>query len=222
MSWMIARVRRPMRTIVYIDGFNLYYGCLKGTPCRWLDLQAFAQKMLPRDQIVGIKYFTAKVDARPGKADAPKDQATYLRALKTLPNLTVYLGRFLTTETWAYRVHPPKVGKSKVKIYKTEEKGSDVNLATHLLVDGFQNSYDLAVVVSNDGDLKSPVEYVRNHLQKPVGVLNPRRNRSYALSPTTLPRGSFYKPIRTGVLRSSQFPSTLTDAAGTFKKPTDW
>jgi hypothetical protein len=50
----------------HVDGFNLYYGCLKGTPYRWLDLSAFAQKMLPKDQIIGIKYFTAKVDVRPG------------------------------------------------------------------------------------------------------------------------------------------------------------
>ena len=211
-----------MRTIIYIDGFNLYYGCLKGTPYRWLDLQAFAKKMLPRDQIVGIKYFTAEVVSRPGKEDAPEDQATYLRALRTLPHLSIYFGRFLTTKVWAYRVHPPKMGRAKVKVFKTEEKGSDVNLATHLLVDGFQNAYDLAVVVSNDGDLKAPVEYVRTELQKPVGVLNPRKNRSYALSPNTLPRGSFYKPIRAGVLRSSQFDADLSDADGSFSKPANW
>lgn len=211
-----------MKTIVYVDGFNLYYGCLKNTAFRWLDLHAFAQKMLPRDEIVAIKYFTAKVDARPGKPDSPAEQETYLRALRTLPCLSIYFGRFLSSEIWAYRVHPPKVGKAKVKVHKTEEKGSDVNLATHLLVDGFQNAYDLAVVVSNDGDLKAPVEYVRNELRKPVGVLNPRRNRSYALSPPSLPRGSFYKPIRPGVLGASQFGATLADSGGSFSKPADW
>ncbi len=140
-----------MKAIVYVDGFNLYYGCLKKTEFRWLDLLAFSQKMLPRDEIVGIKYFTAEVTARPGKEDAVGDQATYLRALRTLPNLSIYFGRFLTTEIWAYRIHPPQFGKAKVKVFKTEEKGSDVNLATHLLVDGFRNEYELAVVVSNDG-----------------------------------------------------------------------
>ena len=60
-----------VKAVIYVDGFNLYYGCLKGTPYRWLDLQAFAQKMLPRDEIAGIKYFTAIVDARPGKEHAP-------------------------------------------------------------------------------------------------------------------------------------------------------
>lgn len=208
--------------MVYIDGFNLYYGCLRKTQFRWLDLAAFAQKMLPRDQIVGIKYFTAEVTLRPGKPDAPGDQKTYLRALRTLPDLSIYFGRFLTNEIWAHRVHPPKMGKAKVKVFKTEEKGSDVNLATHLIVDGFLGNYELAVVVSNDGDLKMPVEYVRQELKKPVGVLNPRKNRSYALSPTVLPSGSFYKPIREGVLRSSQFPDPLSDGDGTFSKPSGW
>jgi NYN domain-containing protein len=212
------------KVIVYVDGFNLYYGCLKREPAdaKWLDLQRFAQQMLPRDTIVGIKYFTAIVDPRPGKLDAPVDQRLYLRALRTLPNLSIYLGRFLTTEIWARRVDPPAVGAKTVKVFKTEEKGSDVNLATQLLIDGFKENYELAVVVSNDGDLKGPIAYVREQLGLPVGVLNPRKNRSYALSPPDLPRGSFYKPIRKGAIKSSQFPDSLTDARGTFHKPADW
>jgi hypothetical protein len=35
-----------MRTIVYIDGFNLYYGAVKGTPYKWLDLKSVCQKLL--------------------------------------------------------------------------------------------------------------------------------------------------------------------------------
>ena len=211
-----------MRAIVYVDGFNLYYGCLRGTPYRWLDLAAFSRKMLPKDTIVGVKYFTAKVDKRDDKPGGPERQKTYLRALRTLPDLTIYYGRFLTSEIWARRVHPPKVGKRTVKVWKTEEKGSDVNLGAQLLIDGFKQNYELAVVVSNDGDLKLPVEYVRRELGLPVGVLNPRQNRSYALSPPQLPPRSFYKPIRAGVLGASQFPVSLTDGNGTFSKPADW
>lgn len=133
------------KTIVYVDGFNLYYGCLKRTAYRWLDLGAFAQKMLPRDQIIGIKYFTAKVDVRPDHPNAQAKQKMYLRALRTLPDLSIYYGRFLTTEIDARRVRS-RVGRGYVRVWKTEEKGSDVNLATHLLVDGFQKEYELAVV----------------------------------------------------------------------------
>ena len=54
-----------MRTNVYIDGFNLYYGCLKGTPYRWLDLRKHCELLLPKHQIQRIRYFTAMVTARP-------------------------------------------------------------------------------------------------------------------------------------------------------------
>lgn len=211
-----------MKAIVYIDGFNLYYGCLRGTPYRWLDLQAFTERMLPRDEIVAIKYFTALVQSRPPDPDAPDRQKAYLRALETLPKLEIHYGRFLTSKVWATRVHPPRVGRSKVQVWKTEEKGSDVNLATHLVVDGYEQSYELAVVVSNDGDLKGTVDHVRHMLGKPVGILNPRKQRSRALSPQPLPKGSFYKPIREGVLRASQFPVEMRDRRGSFRKPASW
>jgi len=36
----------PPRTIVYIDGFNLYYGAVRGSAFKWLNLQRFFQ-LLP-------------------------------------------------------------------------------------------------------------------------------------------------------------------------------
>jgi hypothetical protein len=95
-----------------------------------------------------------------------------------------------------------------------------VNLASHLLIDGWRARYDLAVVISNDSDLKEPVRLVREELDAPVGVLNPHGNRSWALSPKQLPRGSFYKPIRRAALRASQFPTQVPDARGIVHKPT--
>ena len=210
------------RAIVYVDGFNLYYGCLQGTGERWLDLGAFCQRMLPRDTVVGIKYFTARVGPRPWSAKKPQAQEIYLRALRTVPNLTIHYGHFLTHEISARLVAPPRRGSPFCKVWKTEEKGSDVNLASHLLIDGFRARYDLAVVISNDGDLKEPVEFVRSELNAPVGVLNPHRTRSWALSPRSLPMGSFYKPIRRGALAASLFPATMTDSNGTFSKPPGW
>jgi hypothetical protein len=58
-----------MRTNVYVDAFNLYYGCLKGTPYRWLDLAALCRRLLPNDEINRVRYFAALVSARP---DDPK------------------------------------------------------------------------------------------------------------------------------------------------------
>ena len=67
--------------IVYVDGFNLYYGALKRTPYKRLDLGRLCTTMLPDDQIVAIKYYTARISARPGNPRGPNDQQMYLRAL---------------------------------------------------------------------------------------------------------------------------------------------
>lgn len=81
-------------TNVYIDGFNLFYGALKGSPYKWLDLEALCQHLLPKDSINRIRYFTAKVSARPDEPQLPVRQETYLRALGTLPSVSVHLGVF--------------------------------------------------------------------------------------------------------------------------------
>ena len=105
-----------------------------------------------------------------------------------------------------------------VKVIKTEEKGSDVNLATHLLHDAHMNRFDIAVVVSNDSDLLEPIKIVRQELKKSIGVLNPHPNPSRAI----LPHIDFIKQIRQGVLKAAQFPATLKDTNGTFTKPAAW
>jgi NYN domain len=211
------------RTIVYVDGFNLYYGALKGTPYRWLDLGKLCQQMLRgHQQIMGIKYFTARVQPRPGNPQQAQRQQIYLRALATVPNLSIYYGRFITRPRSCMLEKPPRRGSPYRSVWITEEKGSDVNLSSHLLIDGFRARYDLAVVISNDSDLKTPIEVVRQELNAPVGVLNPHKKRSWALSPPTIPAGSFYIPIRRGVVASCQFPPTLTDPKGKFSKPATW
>ncbi len=81
---------------MYIDGFNLYYGALKGTPHKWLDVEALCRRLLPKDTIDKVRYFTAKVSARPGDPQQPQRQQTYLRALATLDTVTIHYGHFLT------------------------------------------------------------------------------------------------------------------------------
>jgi NYN domain len=212
-----------LRTIVYVDGFNLYYGCLKDSAERWLDVGALCTRMLGEDSdVVGIKYFTARVKGRPGNPHAGQRQQTYFRALTTVPGLTIHYGHFITRTATRRCVKDRRGKPAFVDVWVTEEKGSDVNLASHLLIDGFRARYDLAVVVSNDGDLKEPVHFVRHELKAPVGVLNPHGNRSYALSPSEIPRGSFYKPIRRAALRASQFPPQVPDANGMIHKPPGW
>ncbi len=208
-----------LRTHVYIDGFNLYYGAVRGTPYKWLDASELCRLLLPQHNILKIRYFTAKIKSRPHDPDAPTRQQIYLRALNTIPHLTVHLGQFLTHAVWmpdaTSTSNPPKM----LRVLKTEEKGSDVNLATYLLLDGFQKSYDSAVLVTNDSDLLEPIRVVRSVLGLQVGILCPNAKASWVLRP---PAVNFLKRIRAGVLANSQFPTQLTDASGVFQKPKTW
>lgn len=211
--------RKNMKTIVYIDGFNLYYGAVKDTPYKWLDISCLCKYLLPNNQIIQIKYFTALVSARPDDPDKPVRQQIYLRALRTIPNLQIFYGHFLEHVVRMPLAHPLPNGPKIVEVIKTEEKGSDVNLASHLINDGYQARYQVAVVVSNDSDLVEPIKIIRQELNLPVIVLNPfPRHPSKELQKYA----TFVKPIRRGVVAASQFPPTLVDTNGVFSKPAIW
>jgi hypothetical protein len=213
-----------MRANVYVDGFNLYYGTMKGKGpgLKWLDLDALCTKhLIPSNPVHRIRYFTARISARPGDLDAPVRQETYLRALATVPHLSIHLGHFQQTKVRMPLVQPRSGGQKTAKVYKTEEKGSDVNLATYLLLDVFKKDCDLAVVISNDSDLEAPIRVVMQDLGVPVGLLNP--HPAYSRSRDLLNLGPvFFKQIRENAVRNSQFPTQLTDANGTFRRPANW
>ncbi len=217
-GWPLLFGNSTLRTFVYIDAFNLYYGALRKSPFRWLDLQKLCQLMLPKNDVQAIKYFTALVSARPGDADQPLRQQLYIRALKTIPNIEIIYGHYLTHVVRMPKATPPGAKQEYVQVIKTEEKGSDVNLATHLVHDAHLNRFDIAVVISNDSDLLAPIQLIRSQLSKKVGVLNPQKNPSRAI----LPHVDFFKQIRSGGLRDSQLPDTLNDPHGTITKPTRW
>jgi hypothetical protein len=203
---------------VYVDAFNLYYGCLKGTPYRWLDLGTLCRRLLPKDRINRIRYFTATVSARPDNPHAPQRQQVYLRALETVPGLSIHYGHYLSHVTRMPLAKPRPGGARTVAVVKTEEKGSDVNLATFLLLDGFKRDCEVAVVISNDSDLKLPIELAERELGLRIGVVNPHppARRSRALEPT------FFKQLRVSTLAACQFPSMLSDARGEIHKPDRW
>ncbi|MGH3661315.1 MAG: NYN domain-containing protein [Micromonosporaceae bacterium] len=209
-----------MRTNVYVDGFNLYYGCLKDSPYKWLDLEALCRRLLPKHQIGRIRYFTAHVSGR-GDAQGPARQQAYLRALRTSSKVTVHRGHFLTKPTRMILASPPAGGPRTVEVLKTEEKGSDVNLATCLLVDAFRKDAEAYVVITNDSDLKEPIRIVQHELGCAVGVINPHspRMRSRALLSC---KPAFFKQIRRSALARSQFPATLADGRGKITKPRAW
>ena len=206
-------------SFVYVDGFNLYYGAVKGTPYKWLDINKLVQMLLPKNQVLKIKYFTALVNSRPQDPDQPIRQQIYLRALKTIPNMEIIFGHFLSHEVSMPLANCLPGHQKYAQVIKTEEKGSDVNIATHLLHDGYQGAYGVAIVISNDSDLVEAIKIVRNELKKGVIVLNPFKDTP---SQELKKVATFLKPIREGVIAASQFTNQMVDQNGTFTKPANW
>ncbi|HET6385083.1 MAG TPA: NYN domain-containing protein, partial [Armatimonadota bacterium] len=193
------------KTNVYIDGFNLYYGIRK-TPYRWLDPLQLCQRILHGRNIHRLRYFTARVKARGPDNSIIRRQQTYLRALQTLPNVEIHFGAFLVSRTRMKVASPHPGGPATVEVIKTEEKGSDVNIASYLLLDAFRRDVETAVIISNDSDLVTPIDLVRSEFGLDVIVLNPHKNPSAELRRAA----TMVHQIRKGVLGSSQFPPQLT------------
>lgn len=112
----------PKRTAVYIDGFNLYYGALKGTPYKWLDIQALWGRVLsPVHQVVAVKYFTAKVADTPSKPGVAQRQQTYLDALAVCcQGVAVFPGHYSRKLRRMENANPPP---DTVEVWRNEEKG---------------------------------------------------------------------------------------------------
>ena len=208
----------------YNDGFNLYYGSLKGRwpEYKWLDLQSFCESVASGRQVKRIRYFTARVKNSPHAPTAADSQQIYLRALATLPKVTIHYGQF--------RVHnvmmpltgnPTPDSPAIVKVTRTEEKRSDVNLATWLLLDCCDNDCDETIIVSNDSDLVTPIEAVRERFDKPVGVINPQRAEARSRALTQAASWSYGSINRTH-FATNQLPPQMTDSRGTFSKPRTW
>lgn len=215
-----------LETNVYIDGFNLYYA-IKFSPYKWLDLSSLCRNLLPRHTINLIRYFTAHVKPLPHDLDVKTRQDFYFRALKTLKDLELHdNGEFVSWDKLipqsplAY-VRGKNKSPQKVNVLKTEEKGSDVNLASWLLTDCFNGCFDCAVVISNDSDLATPIEIVTQRCKKPVKVINPGKPL-YASKKLARVSTSNFITIHPWVYAKSQLPPTLTDAIGTFTKPSRW
>lgn len=217
-----------MKTIVYIDGFNLYYRMLKGSNFKWLNLQSLCENSLPAGhKIETINYYTARVSSRVSEL-APRRQQIYFNALKTIPNLSIHQGRFQVKETFMFLADPlqfrPPVKNITPKpkfanVVKTEEKGSDVNLGVHIIRDGFQKKYDHAVVLTNDTDLEEPLRIVQEELNLPVTLLSPVKKAAESLNK----RCTSVIYLTDDHLSKSQFEHEFTVADGKIiKKPESW
>lgn len=215
--------KRP-RAIFYIDGFNLYNGLVrraeaKGLPDaehRWLNLVKLAQFLVPTVDVVRVRYFTSRVKRRLDDPDAGTRQEVFLRALATLPNLTVHEGHFQRNRVWRRLVDDPS---KSVRIIDYKEKGSDVNLAAYLIHDALSRECNMACVVSSDSDLAEPIRLANAALKHGVVVLSPnvgQPSRKLAL----VARES--RRIAHRTLAACHLPDEVEDADGVITKPPSW
>lgn len=213
-----------MRTAIYVDGFNLFHRLLqRRNQFKWLNLFALARSSLrAENNVVLVRYFTARVADTSSDPDKSTRQDVYLRALSA-SGVSIHYGTFRERQRRARVVDPAHDAATKyVDVWSREEKGSDVNLAVHLLNDAWSNEYDCAVIISNDSDLAEALKLVRT-MGKVVGLLSPvpnptpdlRRHTDFVrlIKPAHLLRSQFQRIILTAEGRSIVCPEIWTLAA---------
>lgn len=208
------------KTVVYIDGYNLYYGLRDkhGRKYLWLDLTRFAQALLsdPRQELVAVKYFTS---AAPGNQDSAKRQQTDWKALETCPMLQMIKGRYREkpTRCSSCGAREAECRACGAKLRFRNEKMTDVNIATHLVRDACAGSFDVAVLVGGDTDLLAAVEAARSMRRIVIGFPPERENDDMKHA------ASGWFRITEGQFKKAQFPDVVTVAPGvTVTRPLTW
>lgn len=203
--------QKKERIIVYIDGFNLYFGMVEAgfEHCKWLNLRLLSDNLInEKQEVIRVKYFTSRVSNNPEKQ---KRQSAYIEALESV-GVKIYYGHYQRDKIDC------KVCGNVWPNYN--EKMTDVNIATQMIVDAYKDEYDAAMLISGDSDLVPPMKAVHENfkLKRVIVAFPPKRfNNSVSL----VAKGSFI--IGRKKLVDSQFDDEVTKRDGfKLKKPTDW
>lgn len=212
--------------IVYVDGFNLYRRCLERYPeTKWLDLPALMDRLLPAHDVLHVHYFTARI--RAGAGDDPQGpirQQTYIRALESTGRVTPHYGTYRIDKRTMPK-HPAELGDDgklvRVTVRKTEEKGSDVNLAVRMLVDAHRNAASLYCMLTNDSDQVTTVRTLQEEVGVAVGWISPlpTLRQSKDLQKT---KPSVVACVTAEALVASQFPDKVQFGRQTLHRPSSW
>lgn len=236
----------PLRTRIYIDGYNFYYGCLRGTPYKWLDLlPLFENHILPSALLKdgdgqirqsallpspSIKFFTAKIiESVARSTDSVSSQARYHTALRKLHDGRIELieGYYAVNKMKVKVVdadepnRPPRECK-EVQAWKVEEKQSDVNLALQVYHDAITGQIDHAVIVTNDTDIAPALAMIRAHTQVLMGVVVPTTDHTRPPN-TDLVKLAHWtrRHINSSELAACQLPRVIPGKRPTIK-PDSW
>jgi len=226
-----------VRTKVYVDGYNLYYGCLKGTDYKWLDLHTlFRDQILPSSapspsELIGIKFFTAPILEKASKAaDSVSSQSRYHTALaKRYPTeIEVIKGYYAMTQTKAKIVDAEDAKKwprdcQDILVWKLEEKQSDVSLALHAYHDAITGNVDQVVIVTNDTDIAPALQMILDHTTVKIGLVIPTRDHVRMPNTDLANRAHWVRThITDDELANSQMPRVIVGGRKPTIKPDDW
>jgi len=207
----MAPIDKKERVITYVDGFNLYFGMLEAKldECKWLNLKKLIEKLLKQNQsLVEVKYFTSRVSNNPEKQ---KRQSTYIDTLET-SGVKIYYGHFQSNSIECNRcghIWP-----------NYNEKMTDVNIATQLMVDAYQDNYDMGMLISVDSDLVPPIRAIQSNFKnKRIFVAFPPKRHNQSVAHVS--KGSMI--IGKKLLRTHQFEKSIDNGQGfILQKPTEW
>ncbi|HPS65319.1 MAG TPA: NYN domain-containing protein [Ignavibacteria bacterium] len=199
------------RVIAYVDGFNLYFGLLDAGLSRykWLDINQLVLSILKDNQeLVELKYFTSRVSNDPDKTHR---QNIYIEALET-KGIKIYYGH--------YQRGTVNCNHCGCNWQTYNEKMTDVNIATQLLIDAHQDKFDVAMLISGDSDLVPPIKAIHKLFEnKRVFVAFPPKRTNTSISINA--KGNL--TIGKNKIKRSQFPNEITKGNGyVLKKPPEW
>ena len=205
------------RSIIYVDGLNLYYGAVRGTPYKWLNIERMFERLRQHDDIQAVKYFTAEI-----AGDRRGNQLAYLNALATCPRVEVIQGKFKWRNVKCQVQRCSFDGSRWFRV--PEEKRTDVNIATALLDDAFDDLADRFVVVSGDSDLVPALNRMKARFpEKQLIVYVPARDATRGAATELRGAADKSKTLPQALLRVSQFPAQLDDGrGGMIEKPAEW
>lgn len=212
---MARTVPRSRRVVAYIDGYNVYHGIRAKNWGRylWLDYRKLIGSIFTVDrgyEVVGVKYFTARVTKPDGSRER---QAKYLRALLEHGGLEIIEGKYSTR-----RIRCPE-GDCGRNIEIPEEKQTDVNIAVHMVVDAMRGDFDSAVLLSGDTDMIPAIAAVRGTFGKEVVVLAPPHRGVRALGE----KADAHLHISRSKFAQSQLPNpVVTRKRGELFRPPEW
>lgn len=232
---MSLRAGKPLRTRIYLDGYNFYYGCLKLTQFKWLDPKALFTQILQTSQTddfelaePAVMYFTALILKEFATSqDSVSSQAQYHQALLGYlgESIQIVKGKFSAERGSArfYKQGKPALSSELVDIWKLVEKQSDVALALYAYSDAVRNEVDQVVFVTNETDVVPALELIRRDTRVKIGLVVPTKDQMRRVNKDLEKHADWVRThIPESELAAAQLPNMVKLTGNAVHKPLTW